>query len=220
MRILIRLKKVVRDKFPNFYQSSYSIISGKVIKLLIAKQARLRLPILDEWGKDPEYHTIEKIIIPHLISCDELYKVLYVGCDWYTKPYKRFFNRKEYWTIEIEKEKAKYGAENHIIDSLLNLGRYFKEGYFDLIICNGVFGWGINTEVEMEKASEECFICLRRGGILVLGWDEEGVGAVPVNPDKCESLKKFKPYIFPSFSASQYLTNTSDRHFFNFYIKP
>lgn len=120
----------------------------------------------------PDRYVLEDIIIPYFVNNQEFDKILFVGCDWYTKPYIKYFNKKEYWTIEIDQEKSKFGLKRHITDSLLNLNHHFEEGYFDLIIYTGVFGYGINSRQETEESFQQCFQCLRDGGVLVFGWND------------------------------------------------
>ncbi|WP_414580751.1 hypothetical protein [Scytonema sp. PCC 10023] len=36
----------------------------------------------------PERRILEDIIIPYFVKHKEFHKILFIGCDWYTKPYK------------------------------------------------------------------------------------------------------------------------------------
>ena len=42
------------------------------------------------------------------------------------------------------RERARYGAEQHIVDVVGNLERYMAPGSVDVIFLNGVVGWGLN----------------------------------------------------------------------------
>lgn len=191
------------------------------LKNFIDRLSHSRLRGFDLYRNSPDRHVLEDVIIPHIKSRHDLQKILFVGCDWYTKPYKKLFKYKEYWTIEIDRNKQKYGADNHIIDGLQNLSKYINPGYFDVIIYNGVFGYGINTRKDTEESFHQCFQALRPGGILVFGWnDVPQCKPFPVL-EECENLKQFLPYHFAPLSATKYLTpHTVLRHTFNFYIKP
>ncbi|MGF1958438.1 MAG: class I SAM-dependent methyltransferase [Aulosira sp. DedVER01a] len=169
----------------------------------------------------PDRIVMEDIILPYFASRSEFKKILFVGCDWYTKHYQTYFKGKEYWTIEIDKEQSKYGAKNHINDGIQNLGKYVENNYFDLIIFNGVFGWGVNTKEDTETSFQQCFQYLREEGILVFGWNDiPDAKPFPVL-EECGNLQKFDSYFFPPLSTAQYLTpETAMRHTFNFYIKP
>jgi SAM-dependent methyltransferase len=161
---------------------------------------------------------LEKIIIPNFVSQNEFNKILFVGCGSYTKHYNNFFKKKEYWTIDINPLKKIYGSKNHIVDSMRNLNLYFSDNYLDLIICNGVFGRGMNDREEVEEAFGNSFNCLRDGGILIIGWNDVP-GSKPFPLETCQSLNQFKPYWFSPLSGSQYSIDESDNHTFNFYIK-
>jgi len=89
-------------------------------------------------------HVLEQVIFPYFLCRKQYQNVLFVGCHWYTKGYNRYFvERKNYWTIDIDPRKIKYGARQHVVDGMQNLTRHFHAGTLDLILCNGVFGWGL-----------------------------------------------------------------------------
>ena len=96
-----------------------------------------------------------------------------------------------------------------------------RNDYFDLIVCNGVFGWGINNKEDTEVAIKQCYSCLRPAGMLVLGWNDVSTYRPYFAIGKCENLSKFQPYIFPPLSTAKYLTeNSPTQHTYNFYLKP
>jgi Methyltransferase domain len=162
---------------------------------------------------------LEQIVIPHFASQRNTRRVLFVGCDWYTRHYKKFFVGKEYWTIDFDPSKSAYGSNGrHIVDSIENISTHFAENYFDLIICNGVFGWGLNTREQAEDAFGGCHKLLRIGGYFVLGWNDIPQ-AKPFPPEECTALRQFNSYIFPLLGATQHIPITNNGHTFNFYVK-
>lgn len=171
-------------------------------------------------------YVLEKIIIPYFVEKEEFTKVLFVGCGSYTKHYEKWFkDKQEYWTIDINPLKKIYGAKNHIVDSSSNLNSYFQDNYLDLIICNGVFGHGLNDKEDVEKAYGGCYQSLRDGGVLIIGWDDLPESK-PFDLETCESINRFKSYVFPPKSTSQIstaqmlnLTDPEEKHIYNFYIK-
>lgn len=205
-------KSFVKDLLPTF-------LVRKIQSFLFIIATR-RLSGFDVHLKYPDRHVLENIIIPYFVKRNEFQKILFVGCDWYTKPYKKYFKNKDYWTIEIEPDKSKYGAKNHITDSIENLSNYIDNDYFDLIFFTGVFGHGLNSREATEKAVNQCFQCLRQSGILVFGWND----ILELTPfpviQECQSLKKFDSYFFAPLSSSQYVVPDEFRHTFVFYIKP
>jgi SAM-dependent methyltransferase len=196
----------------------------KAIKAWIRQFVKSKLPILsiyvDTFHLTDDRQVLEKAIFPYLIARPELQRVLFIGCEWYTKHYELIFRNKEYWTLEIDPSKRKYGGKHHIIDALKNLSLYVEPNYFDLIVCNGVFlVTAIDTYEEAEPSFESCFQHLRSGGLFLLGWNDTPE-LCPYPLEESSTLKKFHPYIFPPLSAIQYYTDTPQRHVYNFYTRP
>jgi len=173
---------------------------------------------IDMYEHTDDRRVLETIILPYFIQRNEYFKILFVGCAWYTRGYNKLFKNKEYWTLESDPTQGKYGSASHITDNLENVRHYFSEGGIDLIICNGVFGWGLNTRDNVEKAFQACYESLRNNGVLILGWNDIPERK-PFSLEECQSLRLFKPYVFSPLSKSQYLTDTLNNHTFNFYIK-
>ncbi|HEY6824557.1 MAG TPA: hypothetical protein VI195_08955, partial [Steroidobacteraceae bacterium] len=87
---------------------------------------------------------LEQIIFPYLASLADVRRVLFVGCDWYTRHYEPvFFPARTFWTIDPAPRARRFAGRQHIVDALENLPRHFDPDYFDLIICNGVYGFGL-----------------------------------------------------------------------------
>ncbi|MCX7012352.1 MAG: class I SAM-dependent methyltransferase [Candidatus Sumerlaeota bacterium] len=162
---------------------------------------------------------LETIIFPYFIESSEFSHILFVGCRWYTMRYRKAFEGKDYWTLDIDPRQRRYGARKHIIDSMENLARHFKDNALDLVVCNGVFGWGLNNKADAENALQGCHQCLREGGVLLLGWNDVPQRR-PFHPRECRTLALFDPWVFPPLSASEYLTDTRNRHTYDFYVKP
>jgi SAM-dependent methyltransferase len=196
-------------KTTNFWQRKL-----KVTAWTLSHLSRGNLPLFSD-----SRYIIEAKVIPYFVARPEYKNILFVGCAWFTRFYsKEYFSNKNYWTIDIDPQRAKYGSKQHIIDSVSNLHKHFPPNYFDLIICTGVFGWGLNEKSEVDRAFSNCFECLRPEGIFILGWNDIPERK-PFPLEECQSLAKFKPYIFTPLSSSQYLTTSPRRLTLNFYSK-
>ena len=211
MSVLTLTKSFVRDLLPS----------------ALVRQVQSWLFLIDThriWGFDlhlnrPDRRLLEDTIIPYFVEGREFQKILFVGCDWYTKPYKKYFKNKEYWTIDIDKDKRKYGTKNHIIDSIEKLSKYVNGNYFDVIFFTGVFGHGLNSREATEEAINQCFQCLRKGGVLVFGWNDiPELAPFPVIQE-CQNLKRFDSYFFAPLSSSKYVVPDELKHTFVFYKK-
>ncbi len=166
---------------------------------------------------------LEQIIFPGYLADSAVRRVLFVGCDNYTAHYEReFFATREYWTIEPNPNMRRFGAKGrHVIAPLEELAKHFRDRYFDLIICNGVYGWGLNTAVQCEAAFSQCHTCLKSGGHLLIGWND-----VPTHKNRASvlladvpSLARFDKYHFPALGTWRYVTDTPYRHTYEFYRK-
>lgn len=160
---------------------------------------------------------LEDIIFPYFLGSERYANVLFVGCQWYTRGYnKSFERRKNFWTVEPDQSQKKYGAKQHVTDSLQNLDRYFQNASFDVILCNGIIGFGLDTISDADRAFCVCYDILSVGGVLVLGWNDIARRR-PFELHQCRSLQNFKPFCFPPLAASTYPTDTPNRHTYSFY---
>jgi hypothetical protein len=185
---------------------------------------RTRLPSLNRrigtFHLSEDRQLLETSILTYLRDDPAINRILFVGCEWYTKHYEKFFKAKEYWTLEIDPAKRRYGGRRHIVDSLKNLGLHAPRDYFDAIVCNGVFmKTAIETREEAEPSFEACIDCLRTGGWYILGWNDTDE-LRPYPPCESPALAALIPTAFPSLGASEHRTNTSYRHTYTFYTKP
>lgn len=156
---------------------------------------------------------LEQEILPSYARQSDTKRVLFVGCAAYTQHYGRLFSGREYWTIDPVPRRRRYGSEQHIVDRLENLSHHVQPGYFDLIVCNGVLGWGLNSPQAADAAFAACEQHLREGGELVLGWND----ILPrnrVQPDDVPALRRFE-----RASRDRKCIDAPHRHVFDFYRK-
>lgn len=177
----------------------------------------LRLPTPQ---RTEDRRVLEQLIFPFYTSRTDFHSVLFVGCDWYTRHYEKvFFKGRNFWTIEPCERARKFGSRRrHVVAPWERLDEYFREGYFDLIISNGVYGFGLDTAAQCQAAFEHSYSRLRDGGHLVFGWNDVPE-RTPVPLQEIASLKRFTPWIFPAFSSWRYVTDTPHRHVYDFYVK-
>jgi SAM-dependent methyltransferase len=181
---------------------------------VIRKKLKLPAPLnsTDRW-------VLEQRIFPHYQSNPAIRDVLFVGCDSYTAHYQRsFFPTVNYTTIEPDPARSRFGASRHIVAPLEELAAHAPADAFDLIVCNGVFGWGLDSLEQCEPAFAHCHTCLRTNGHLILGWDDLP-SRVPLPHERITSLARFRRYVFPEFGSWRFLTPTPFRHTFDFYQK-
>jgi SAM-dependent methyltransferase len=162
---------------------------------------------------------LEEVILDYFAKRSDLRRVLFVGCESYTARYGELFKDKDYWTLDYDPKKSGYGAAQHVVDSVANVRQRFEADSFDLILCNGVFGWGLNDRSDVEAAVLGCYECLRDDGHFLLGWNDLPAYR-PFPIQDCQNLRRFRPFVFEPLSTAEYRAAGSNRHVFNFYVKP
>jgi hypothetical protein len=164
----------------------------------------------------PDRHVLARVILPAIARNPAYGRVLFVGCDYYTKPYIRLFSSRELWTIEVDPRRARYGAPRHIVGPVQDLGSHFRPGYFDVIVCNGVIGFGVNTREAASEVFAACYGGLRSGGMFVLGWSDCDQW-VSYRVHDCVEASGMTPCVFEPLGESVHQTATPYRHIYSFW---
>ncbi len=160
---------------------------------------------------------LEQIIIPFVLSRLGPRTVLEVGRESYEVFYNEFFVGQELWTIDRDAARAQFGVPKHIVDDAAHLRSHFPECYFDLVLMNGVFGWGLNQPEAIEKAFTAVHALLAPGGLFVLGWNDTP-DLVPVPLDQVQALRQFTPYFFTPLNGTSFKCSTYE-HTYSFFVK-
>ncbi|MEM9478578.1 MAG: class I SAM-dependent methyltransferase [Verrucomicrobiota bacterium] len=169
-------------------------------------------------GKVRDREVYHEEILPYLSTLPQIKRVLDIGCEWYNLHHRRLFRQHEYWTIDLDAEKAGFGSRNHIVGSALELDKHFEADSFDLVLCNGVFGWGVNESSEVASLAEQVASMLVVGGKVVVGWNPGTTNVPELSPSVAMSLQ-FDPWKFPPQKASSFIANRENGHTFEFFAK-
>ena len=100
--------------------------------------------------------------------------VLWVGCQPYTRTYMDVIERTgaECWTLEIDPAARRWGhTRRHIVGDLQMVGTLCLPAQFDVVLVNGVFGYGLDIESGQNEAIEGLARVLKADGLLMLGWN-------------------------------------------------
>ena len=186
-------------------------VRWQIARTLLALGVPLRLKTADR-------KILEGTIFPYFAGNAAFRKVLFVGCDWYTKQYERMFADAAYITLEIDPQRVIFGAKRHIVASVTDIATHFAPGELDVIFCNGVLGWGLDELADAERAIAGCHTALRPGGILIVSWDDLDGHRFPIG--ELTALGRFEPWTFPPLQCSSYLVANEYRHTFEFRRKP
>jgi SAM-dependent methyltransferase len=105
-------------------------------------------------------------------------RILWIGCRLYTREYAAILERNggECWTTDIEFAHAKWGVMGrHFTWDLVTIDRLIAAESFDTLLCNGVFGFGVDTRPLQLAALHAMERILKPGGRLLLGWNTDRV---------------------------------------------
>jgi SAM-dependent methyltransferase len=115
-------------------------------------------------------------ILPAYAKCGG--RILWVGCRRYTRDYGALLERTggECWTTDIEITHAKWGQSGrHFTWDLVAIDELIAGSSFDSVLCNGVFGFGVDTRESQGAALKAMSRILKPGGRLLLGWNTDRV---------------------------------------------
>lgn len=167
--------------------------------------------------RSEDRRVLEQVIIPFILSRLEPRRVLDIGREAYEAFYNEFFTGRELWTIDRNPKHATFGSKNHIVDDVVNLRDHFAERHFDLVLMNGVFGWGLNHRPAVERAFAAIHAVLRPGGILVLGWNDTP-DLTPTPLEQVQALRAFSPHFLGPLNGTSFKCSAYE-HTFNFYAR-
>jgi len=176
---------------------------------------------IDFWREHkPDREMLEGRIFPALRQRDDIRRILFVGVDWYTRPYPRAFAGREFWTIEPIPGRAKHGAKGrHVMGSVTELDQHFEAGSFDTVILNGVLGYGLDDPVEQAEALRQCARALRAGGLLVVGWNDLD-GRRPAPPvQEVAAQAGLQPTVLPPLPEPRHPTCGDALLVYEFYVR-
>jgi SAM-dependent methyltransferase len=202
-----------REKWRDKWKRFQSLPVSK--KIVVLKQ---RAGIL---VRTPDRMLLEGEIFRWIRSREGMRNILFIGVDQYTKHYASFFPDATFHTIDNDPSRARFGSDHHLIASIADVTKQFPPRCMDVVIMNGVYGWGLDEQDEAEEGFQRCYDVLRPGGLLVLGWNNIPERN-PLDIDTISSLRRFTELGCPLFKGNwRYeVPETENRHTYDFYTKP
>lgn len=101
-------------------------------------------------------------------------RILWIGCRRYTKKYYGLLEKHgaQCFTLDNDPSVARWGRlGRHITGSVLDLRSLYPSQHFDAVLCNGILGWGVNSDDDQQAALEAMAAVTKPSGWLLLGWD-------------------------------------------------
>lgn len=180
------------------------------IKRIVWRQVR---NLILKWMNYPRY-IIEKKIFPSIKNK----RVLLVGCTHHVGDYPKKLRKNDVYSIDINPEMEEFGAKKHIIGNVVEIDKYFKEGFFDVIFLLGVFGYGLNEPKEAEKTMKNCYKVLKKGGILIILCKDIS-GCNQIVPEKLKNYRLFTSISYGIKNEDLIKSYKMKKTIFNFLLK-
>ncbi len=157
---------------------------------------------------------MERELLPWLR--DNYRRILFVGAAPYTFHYEKLFrqDRAQYTTLDNHPSTAVWGAPTHIAAPIQDIALHRPKDFFDCIVFNGVFGFGVDRADDMRAAAKAMSEVLRPGGLLVVGWNTD----LHADP---EELGVLSPFFVRTDQTPWGRTRPypGELHVYDFYVK-
>ncbi|CAN5217443.1 class I SAM-dependent methyltransferase [soil metagenome] len=162
---------------------------------------------------------LEDCILAHYAASVRPLSLLFVGTHWYTRRYEALLAPHRFVSVDIDPRAERFGSRHrHIVGCASRLADHLAPGSIDIVIFNGVFGWGLHDRVVIEQAVGGFHDLLAEGGDLVFGWNDVAARR-PMPVTELQALKRFVPSTFAPLGRHCVEIPGRNRHRFAFYRK-
>ena len=172
--------------------------------------------------KSPDRRFLEDGIITKLLADHRYQRILFAGVEIYTWHYRHLLHDREFHTIEKDPNKSHYGNKGkHTLGSVCELEMHYGPGQFDVVLFNGLIGYGLDSAPDVEQALSSAYEVLADGGLLIIGWNNtpDHLRFVLGDLPSYRRYVGFTPYALGLTSHRHEIAN-SNRHTFDFLSKP
>ncbi len=170
--------------------------------------------------RSPDRRMLEDVILERYAASPRRLEVLFVGTRWYTGAYERLLAGHGYLTIDVDPRAARHGStQGHVTLCASEAAAWFAAGRFDVIVFNGVFGWGLDERGAVEAAVSGFHCLLREGGELVVGWNDVALRR-PFALSELKALHAYERFAFQTDGPLVLEVRGPNRHRFEFFRKP
>lgn len=177
----------------------------------------------------PDRTFLERDVFGWLAAQPQVKRVLFAGIESYTWHYFRLLPGADFYTIDFAPKQAKWARNGgrkggrkgfHTVGSVTELAAYYPAESFDVVILNGLIGWGLDTEAEIELSFTQAHKVLKPGGILIVGWPNEPK-YIDFTLEKLAGYQLFEPLVVTELGLQGHRVEVSPwrRHTFDFLRK-
>ena len=163
---------------------------------------------------------LEDVLLPALAADPAVRRLLFVGCETYTRTYAALFGPApgRFRTIDIDPAQAAHGTPDHIVAPIQAVASHVPPASLDAVVLNGVYGWGVDERPALAEALAAVATVLRPGGLLLLGWNDVAVLG-PFDPEPVAIEAGFARDPANPLGAWRTATDTPTRHTFDVYVR-
>lgn len=199
-------------------------VAKKLYRIGIWQLANLYIRLLPNCKKmlTDDRLVLERIIFREIYTSGNYSNILFVGCSPFTRWYPTIFDtcpKITFSTVDPDLQKLPDGSKTHHrvarFESLITLPETHE--FYDLVILNGVFGYGIDSLEDKLAALKTTHAILKPRGRVLIGYrdleNEPDLDLTLIDPDQ------FDRAAIPAFTCSRYLTKSENRHTFACFVK-
>lgn len=124
-------------------------------------------------GRLPSRIFLHGTVAPALAAAGRR-RMLCVGTRSYNRPFYQRCAAEgiSVWSIDLDPVAAVYGAPaGHFVGNICDIEKLAAGRTFDVILLNGVLGWGLNGAHEAGRAADAMAKVIEPGGLLLIGWN-------------------------------------------------
>lgn len=188
--------------------------------------APIVLRMLDQFGmhyslKTPDRAFLENEIIGKLLAGGRYAHVLFAGVEMYTWHYRDLLASTDFHTIDRDANKRRYGnGPKHRVGSVCDLGTIYKPGQFNVVVFNGLVGYGLDSKADVDRALIAAYEVLADGGVLIIGWNNTPAH-LDFALDELAGYQAYNHYVPRELALSSHRLEIqqSSRHTFDFLSK-
>lgn len=121
----------------------------------------------------PSRQYMQTTLIPALASAERR-RMLFVGAQPYNLAFYRHCEalKIDVWSIDYDSASAPYGApQGHFVGDIKQIGILAPQLKFDVIVFNGILGFGVNSPADAVSALEAMAQVAEPDALLIIGWN-------------------------------------------------
>lgn len=143
-----------------------------LVRHLFPKPIRKRIGNLAIQGL-PSRRYMQTAVLPALAAAGCV-RMLFVGAQSYNLPFYRDCVARgiSVWTIDFDPQSATWGGPNgHFVGDICRVHELVGGLTFDVVIYNGILGFGINTAPDALRALESMSKVAEPSALILVGWN-------------------------------------------------